>query len=556
MMTKETDKGKASRLGLKRYADGRLRPYWYGDFIKDGKRRVVTLCRIKGTPPPSLAVADAGDPAYEHSRAKALEMLNEYVENRRAESDQVASIERIHSFKYGTKSKSTKLADLVAAWDQLPRRRKPSALHRANSHRILSRFTGYMAANWPAVKDLAGVTAEQVRGFMDAEGERKIADATRPVSARTWNMSLMTLRGMFNHLEPYADGYRRYLSRTPTREEEIIHRQPYSPEQMHEILEAGKGDALLHPLIVTAYCTGMRRGDCCTLRWSNVDLDAGFITVKTSKTRETVEFPILPLLRDTLIALRPTGPVDPEAYVFPEAARLYRAGPDALDRRLKTVLAQAGFAEPPRRDPTKSEQPRLPQVSAGELRRRGLEAIAQSQMTTQARARALEIFKRYMDGQSVKTIAAGMKSSVGIVSRRLNDVQRMTGVAVIRHPEPTPPIQGNILAPLDALAAPRLRRGSLRGWHSFRTTFVTYTLAAGVPMELVRRVTGHKTADVVLKHYFRPDRAQFRKALQDAMPKMLTAGTKSENEQLRDIITRMKPPSLRRQALAILDGKM
>lgn len=47
-------------------------------------------------------------------------------------------------------------------------------------------------------------------------------------------------------------------------------------------------------------------------------------------------------------------------------------------------------------------------------------------------------------------------------------------------------------------------------------------LSAGVPVELVRRVTGHATVEVVLKHYVRPDREQFKAALAGAMPKVLT----------------------------------
>lgn len=42
------------------------------------------------------------------------------------------------------------------------------------------------------------------------------------------------------------------------------------------------------------------------------------------------------------------------------------------------------------------------------------------------------------------------------------------------------------------------------------------------PVELVRRVTGHATVEVVLKHYFRPDREQFRAALVGSMPAVLT----------------------------------
>lgn len=67
-----------------------------------------------------------------------------------------------------------------------------------------------------------------------------------------------------------------------------------------------------------------------------------------------------------------------------------------------------------------------------------------------------------------------------------------------------------------------IQRGSIKDFHSFRVTWITLALSAGIPLELVRRVTGHKTTDVVLKHYFRPGREDFRKAISQAMPKLLT----------------------------------
>jgi hypothetical protein len=55
---------------------------------------------------------------------------------------------------------------------------------------------------------------------------------------------------------------------------------------------------------------------------------------------------------------------------------------------------------------------------------------------------------------------------------------------------------------------------------------------SGVPLELVQKVTGHKTVDVVLKHYFQPGREEFRRAIQSAMP----------NGSSRDRVRR-KPPT-------------
>jgi hypothetical protein len=65
-------------------------------------------------------------------------------------------------------------------------------------------------------------------------------------------------------------------------------------------------------------------------------------------------------------------------------------------------------------------------------------------------------------------------------------------------------------------------------------------LAAGVPLELVQRVTGHRTVEVVMKHYFRPGREDFRAAILKAMPKMHADG--GEQRSVKD------------QVLAILEG--
>jgi integrase len=73
----------------------------------------------------------------------------------------------------------------------------------------------------------------------------------------------------------------------------------------------------------------------------------------------------------------------------------------------------------------------------------------------------------------------------------------------------------------------RERRASIRNFHSFRVTWVTLALTAGVPLELVQKVNGHETTDSVLKHYFQPGREDFRQTLQSAMPKLLTNGHKT-----------------------------
>lgn len=99
----------------------------------------------------------------------------------------------------------------------------------------------------------------------------------------------------------------------------------------------------------------------------------------------------------------------------------------------------------------------------------------------------------------------------------------------------------------------RLKRGSVRGWHSFRVAFVTRALAGGMPEELVRRVTGHTAVDIVRRHYFKPGREEFRREFEKAMPRMLMNGAKSRDAQLWEIIEHMTTRTLKQDKARLLE---
>ncbi|MGZ3586701.1 MAG: site-specific integrase [Candidatus Limnocylindrales bacterium] len=62
--------------------------------------------------------------------------------------------------------------------------------------------------------------------------------------------------------------------------------QPLTAEQVRTFLANVKGDRF-EALYVTAIATGMRQGELLGLRWSDVDVDAGTITVRHSLRRVT-----------------------------------------------------------------------------------------------------------------------------------------------------------------------------------------------------------------------------------------------------------------------------
>lgn len=76
-------------------------------------------------------------------------------------------------------------------------------------------------------------------------------------------------------------------------------------------------------------------------------------------------------------------------------------------------------------------------------------------------------------------------------------------------------------------------------------------------MEIVRKVTGHRTTEVVTKHYWRPEREQIRQAFAEKMPGLLTDGIASREDKLTHLLESMNAENWdtnRREALTLLKG--
>lgn len=501
-------------LLLKTKPNGDLRPLWYGRFRLDGKIRETPLCRWKGKPPASEKAYDEGNRAFEDSRKVAEKMLEEFIEGRRSEADKTAMVERIYRAKYekrGPREKrrhtigAAKIADLYEIWKDRPRKKRPTVGRDAVARNIFAKFADYLKRTAPRTTETASLRKEHVDGYLaevEAEG----------VSARTWNGHLQMLRGTILRADPYAE-INRHLKEKPAKDEATAHRTPFTADELERVFAAAaERDPLIHGLIVTAACTALRRGDVARLRWSSVDLKAGYVTVKTSKTGEDVEIPIFPPLRTVLESIHRRGP-----FVFPEAEKIYRRAPDSLDRRLQAVLADAGFVRP-LRNPKASE---FEKADPEEITEAVESAMDEAGWTEKRRTKAREILQRHLAGEPGRQIAAGLAISPGAVSTYLHDLEGLTSKAIVSEPAADEPDPSALTVGEINPEAPRKRRPSLKGWHSFRTTWTTLALAAGVPLEIVARVTGHRTVEIVSKNYFRPGREQFRKALSENMPRAL-----------------------------------
>jgi integrase len=407
-------------LEVTRKKDGSLRSkWWYGRFEVNGKETCVNLdVEIKGTVPKNLR--EQGDTAFECSRTLASAKLKALIAEAHSRKTAAHHLQELYEIKSGEEMAQIPLTELEEQWELLPAKRKRAKQKLSIQKAHIKQFREFIQGAYPQAKMMSQITRKMALAWM-----RDLDDKGQ--SSATYNVKLSLLRGLFEKIGPQAGVLANPFAGIPYHETSTVHRQPFTQDELNAILK--HCDDLMRPVVLTAMCTAMRRGDCCLLKWESVDLEHGFIAVKTSKTGEIAEIPLFPLLRAELERLPRNSD-----YVFPEAATMYQENHHGLSWRFQKALKDAGI---------KNTQ--------------------------------------------VKRDDASQKASV-------------------------------------------------KDFHSLRTTWITMALSAGVPMELVRRVTGHSTVDVVLKHYFRPGRETFRTALETAMPRMLTGKTGEQLDLPKEVL--------------------
>lgn len=398
--------------------------WWYGKFKVNGRKFTKNLAvKVQGVVPPTLR--EMGDIVFERSRAKAQAAMEKLQEDLKRRSAAEELVQTIHEIRTGARVSSIPLAEIGARWCAVLRRRPLSASYQKQKVACIERFIRFAKKTSPSLHEMAQIHAPLANAFCRAE-------MARGVAAKTYNHTLIHLRSVFHVLRKEAGIAENPFAAIPLQDGETVFRKPFSVEELSLLEEKAKANPFIYPLVVTGMCTAMRRGDCCTLLRSSVDLEGGFITVKTAKTGETVQIPIFPLLRGVLEKALAKPAPRPPFYVFPDLEAHYRVNPDHLTDRVRRVMKAAGFFNP-----------------------------------------------------------------------KEDEAQRPTRGAVQQKRE-----HG-------------LRKASLRDFHSFRVTWVTVALTAGVPLEIVQKVTGHRTTAIVLKHYFQPGREEFRRTLAGRLPALL-----------------------------------
>jgi integrase len=139
--------------------------------------------------------------------------------------------------------------------------------------------------------------------FLDSITRKDIEDYARrrkgQVSGATTNREIALIRHMFN-----IAIVKGYLEQNPARGVKRFQEGPWRHKYVFSELEIQRLMAAaaphLRPILMIAFGTGLRKGDILGLRWTDIDLDRGIITLYMQKTREPIEIPMLPMVMDLL----------------------------------------------------------------------------------------------------------------------------------------------------------------------------------------------------------------------------------------------------------------
>lgn len=187
------------------------------------------------------------------------------------------------------------------------------------------------------IADLADVQAEQLRSFVASEHRRGL-------SPKSLQRRLSACRSFYQWLLKHGR-----ITASPA----AVLRAPKAPRKLPQVLDADEAVRLVEvptdaplglrdrALLELFYSSGLRLSELCALRWRDLDLASGFVTVLGKGNKER-KVPVGSHARNALQAWRQERPAGNEAFVFPgrgEGALSQRA----VQIRLKQLAQRQGL---------------------------------------------------------------------------------------------------------------------------------------------------------------------------------------------------------------------
>lgn len=195
----------------------------------------------------------------------------------------------------------------------------------------VKRWAKWMETTHPHVKGLRDVTKDHAERFIDhlAESKRTSGTINKYLNLLTLVFRVLSEKGRITS-NPW-EGIARKKLKTVSRRELTV-------EELRGVCEKAEGE--LKTLLALGLYSGLRLGDCCQLKWSDVDLVRQSLRVRSSKKGKQVWLGIFPCLLPLLQEAK-TGNTSP--FVMPGMAADYDRHASYVTARIQSHFIKCGI---------------------------------------------------------------------------------------------------------------------------------------------------------------------------------------------------------------------
>ena len=300
---------KRDKSGKEHPADSKVQGVFYLEYRAGGKRTRERLTDQDGVPVKTLRAAEK-----ERVRIMAPFAPGDAVEHLKAIQAKLATAEQEHVRAIDEANPPLNITDAWAAYLSSTERPDTGEATLKYYAGYWERFRLWLLDHAPDARYLRDITSKTAKDYATALG----GDS---VSPNTYNKHTGFLRLFFRVLEEPGRMQENPFERIRKKKLKTNVRRELTIAELKEILEAASGD--LQTLLYLGTFTGLRLGDCCTLKWGEVDLDRGTIRRipnKTAKSGKPVLIGIPAALHEKLSA---TPKTKRKGYVLSRIADLY-----------------------------------------------------------------------------------------------------------------------------------------------------------------------------------------------------------------------------------------
>jgi integrase len=299
-----------------RHPTGRS-PYWYAVYRDETGRRLKKTTKLTSKSK-ALEMAHVLQKAAKEARqqrlteARARDLLSEILQGVNGEGLRTFTLaEWLNHF---VKQKQKSRADKTAL----------------RHEQVMNECVAFLGSR--ARLNIATITSKDIADWRDSRESRGLSPATL-------NGDITVLSAAFNAaLRQGHISVNPCLAIEPVKDKAGVRKGTFTLGQITALGKTASGD--WRGLILTAFYTGQRLGDCANLRWDQIDLASKIIRFQPGKTGGEIIMPLNPVLADYLGRLAKSKA--DETFVFPSLAQ---RNISPLSKYFKKIMQRAGIEQ-------------------------------------------------------------------------------------------------------------------------------------------------------------------------------------------------------------------